>query len=196
MAILNLESYSSIYISMFVKIDVPNYEVLRFSNHFEAFTIIESDGTSNSYTNIGDLASVSDTTFGIRNNSEEVTVTIVGLPLSNISMVLNNEFKGSKIEIRRQFFNGSTLAPIGNSVIKFKGILNNYNIIEEYPDTQGGVGSCSIGFICGTLTDLLQEKRAGRRTNPLDQKIYFPNDLSMDRVPNISGSNYNFGAAL
>jgi hypothetical protein len=196
MAIIDLASYRSIYAAMFIKIDVPNYEVLRFSNHYQPYTITESDSTSYEYTNIGDLMSITDVSFGLRSNTEEIGITIAGLPLTNISTVLNNSFKSSKVEVRRQFFNGSTLEPIGTSVIKFKGTLNNYNIVEDYPEELGGIGSCSITFLCGTMIDLLQEKTAGRRTNPLDEKIYFPADKSMDRVPNIAGSNYNFGAAI
>jgi hypothetical protein len=56
------------------------------------------------------------------------------------------------------------------------------------------VGTCTISFQCSTLIDLMSEKRAGRRTNPMDEKTFFPNDLAMDRVPTLAGSSFNFGA--
>ena len=196
MSTIDLSTYRSIYTALFVRMDVPGYQVLRYSTHFANYSIQESDGNTYSYTNLGTLVGVSDTNFGIRGNTEEVTVTISGIPLTNVTMVLDEDVKSSKIEIRRQFFTGSDYTPIGSPVIKFKGIVNNYTVLEEFPgDGSGAVGTCTIGFLCSTLLDLMENKTAGRRTNPLDQKIYFPSDLSMDRVPTIAGANYNFGAA-
>ena len=194
MAIVDLSNYTSVYAALFVRMDIPNYEVLRYSTHFEAFSITESDGNSYSYNNLGTLVGVSDNTFGIKTNPEELVITISGIPLTNVTMVIGNKVKGSRVEVRRQFFNGSTYATIGSPIIKFKGIVNNYTIVEDFPTDGSGLGTCTIGFICSTLIDLMENKTAGRRTNPLDEKTYFPNDLAMDRVPTIAGANFNFGA--
>ena len=194
MSVIDLENYSSIYTALFVRMDVPNYSILRYSTHYTSYSIVESDGNTYNYTNLGTLVGVSDSTFGIRSNSEEVTVTISGIPLTNVTMVMDEAIKGSKIEIRRQFFTGNDYTAIGSPVIKFKGIVNNFTVTEEYPtDGSGATGTCSIGFLCSTMLDLMENKTAGRRTNPLDEKILFPSDLSMDRVPTIAGANYNFG---
>lgn len=194
MATIDLSNYTSVYTALFVRMDVPGYEILRYSTHYEPYTVTESDNIGYSYTNLGTLIGVSDSTFGIRSNLDEVVVTISGIPLTNVSMVLAEEIKGSKIEIRRQFFNGSSYTPIGTTVIKFRGIVNNYTILEEWPADGNNVGTCTIGFVCSNIMDLMENKRAGRRTNPLDEKIFYPSDLSMDRVPTIAGANFNFGA--
>jgi hypothetical protein len=193
MAIVDLASYTSIYTALFVRMEIAGYATLRYSTHFANYTIRESDGVDYVYSNLGTLVGVSDNTFGIRTNPEEVTITISGIPLTNVSDVLGNNVKGSKVEIRRQFFRGNNYAVIGSPLIKFKGVVNNYNIVEDFPTDGSGLGTCTIGFICSTLIDLMENKTAGRRTNPLDQKLYFPNDLSMDRVPTIAGSSFNFG---
>jgi DNA repair exonuclease SbcCD nuclease subunit len=44
------------------------------------------------------------------------------------------------------------------------------------------------------VVELLNNKTSGRRTNPGDQKEWYPTDLSMDRVPGLANSNFNFGA--
>jgi hypothetical protein len=194
MAIVDLSSYTSIYAALFVLIDVPGYTQLRFSTHFATENIIESDGVSRAYSDLGNLVGVSDNTFGIRTNPEEVNITISGIPLTNVTMVTNNDFKGSRVEIRRKFYRGNNYVAIGTPIVKFKGVVNNYNIVEDFPTDGSGLGTCTIGFICSTLIDLLENKTAGRRTNPLDQKSFFPSDLSMDRVPTIAGSSFNFGA--
>jgi hypothetical protein len=193
MAIVDLSSYKSIYAALFVRMDIPNYEILRYSTHFAAYTVTESDGTSHSYTNLGTLVGVTDNTFGIRTNPEEITITISGVPLTNVSMVLAESIKGSRVEVRRQFFTGNNYTAINTPIVKFKGIVNNYSVVEGWPES-GTVGTCTIGFQCSTLIDLMSEKRAGRRTNPMDEKTFFPSDLSMDRVPTLSGSSFNFGA--
>lgn len=194
MAIVDLASYSSIYAALFVRMDIPNYEVLRYSTHFEAYSITESDNTTHSYTNLGTLVGVTDNTFGIRTNPEEITITISGVPLTNVSMVMAQSIKGSRVEVRRQFFTGNNYTAINTPIVKFKGVVNNYNVVEGWPDSSTRVGTCSISFQCSTLIDLMSEKRAGRRTNPMDEKSFFPSDLSMDRVPTLSGSSFNFGA--
>jgi hypothetical protein len=171
--------------------DLPT-GIERYSTHFSPFSITESQGTF-SYVNLGTLVGVSDNTFGVRINPEEVTITISGVPLSNVTEVLQTNVKGSRVEVRRQFFRGDNYTPIGTPLIKFKGVINNYNIVEDFPIDASGLGTCTIGFLCATLIDLIERKTAGRRTNPLDQKAYFPNDLSMDRVPTIAGSSFNFG---
>lgn len=194
MAIVDLSTYSSIYAALFVRMDIPNYEVLRYSTHFEDYAITESDNTSYSYSNLGTLVGVTDNTFGIRTNPEEITITISGVPLTNVSMVLNQSIKGSRVEVRRQFFTGNNYTPINTPIVKFKGIVNNYSVTEGWPDS-GSVGTCTIGFQCSTLIDLMSKKVAGRRTNPMDEKTFYPNDLAMDRVPNLAGSSFNFGAS-
>ena len=45
-----------------------------------------------------------------------------------------------------------------------------------------------------SVVELLNNKVSGRQTNPRDQKLYYPTDLSMDRVPALAKSNFNFGA--
>lgn len=194
MAIVDLSSYSSIYTALFVRMEIPGYSILRYSTHFANYTIRESDDIDYIYSNLGTLVGVSDNTFGIRTNPEEVVITISGIPLTNVTDILGNKVKGSKVEVRRQFFRGNNYVAIGSPIIKFKGVVNNYTIVEDFPTDGTELGTCTIGFICSTLIDLMERKTAGRRTNPLDQKSFYPSDLSMDRVPTIAGSSFNFGA--
>jgi hypothetical protein len=194
MSTLDLSTYSDIYSAYFVKVDIPDYSILRFSTHYKTLSLVESDNIAYSYTNLGDLVSISDSTATIRVNPEQITVTISGIPSFSISVITEQAIKGSKIEVRKIYMNGSNYQIIGTPIIKFKGIVENYNIAEDYPEQPGGTATSSIGLVCSTLFDMYQNKKAGRRTNPLDMKSYYPTDLSMDRVPTVTGANYNFGA--
>jgi hypothetical protein len=44
------------------------------------------------------------------------------------------------------------------------------------------------------VVNVLENKVAGRKTNPKSQKQFYPSDRSMDRVPTLKGATYNFGA--
>lgn len=193
MTTLDLSSYSSVYTAYFVKLVVTGYATMRMSTHYKPYDIDES-GSVQTYQNLGDLISISDSTSSIKANPEQITITLSGIPAENISIVVDQAIKGSSIEVRKLYMNGATYQAIGAPIIKFKGIVENYNVTEEYPQDNATPASCSVGLICSTLFDMYQNKRAGRRTNPVDEKLYFPLDLSMDRVPTVTGSNYNFGA--
>jgi hypothetical protein len=43
---------------------------------------------------------------------------------------------------------------------------------------------------------MIERRVTGRRTNPDDQKKFYPTDVSMDRVPTLVDANFNFGAPL
>jgi len=70
----------------------------------------------------------------------------------------------------------------------FSGIISNYEISDDL--SQGDdTGQLLINFNCTNLIELLANKIAGRRTNPIDF-----DDESMDRVSVLAKSNFNFGA--
>jgi hypothetical protein len=56
------------------------------------------------------------------------------------------------------------------------------------------VGAVSLTLTCTSVVGLLNNKITGRRTNPTDQELFYPGDKSMDRVPSLAKSNFNFGA--
>jgi hypothetical protein len=81
-----------------------------------------------------------------------------------------------------------TINPIG----RFFGFVNNYQLAEDY-SIETRTASNTIVMTCSSVVDVLDNKISGRKTNPASQKLYFPNDLSMDRVPSLVNSVFNFG---
>jgi hypothetical protein len=125
-------------------------------------------------------------------------VAVSGIPNSSIAEIDSIKLKGSSVEIYRAFFdptNGQLLALDANPTGRFQGVVNNYSLEEDYPQT-GSTATNTIQITCTNAVDLLDKKIAGRRTNPKDQKYFFPSDLSMDRVPVLANSNFNFGAVI
>lgn len=190
---IDLTSYATIQTAMFCRVDVPNYSVLRFSNYNRPITI-----NSESYTNLGTLLGVTDSSSDIRAVAGTLTITISGIPNSSIAEVLDQQFKGSDIQVWRVFFDaasGQMLSITGNPAGRFQGVITNYSLEEDF--AQGSTSSSNrIAFTCSSRVALMSNKVAGRKTNSQDMRAWYPNDVSMDRVMTLAKSNYNFGAIV
>lgn len=188
---LDLSSYKQIQTNLFVKVVIPGYQTIAFSDYHKVYTF-----GSVSYTGVGELLSVSNTTSSLRATPEELSITISGIPTGNISDFVDQTVRGSQCDVHRGFFDATTgeLLPIsGNPAGKFLGVLNNFAITNDQNDN--GEGTVTITFTCTSVVDQLNNKISGRATNPVDQKALYPADISMDRVPALAKSNFNFGAS-
>jgi hypothetical protein len=139
---------------------------------------------------------ITNTVSDLRASPQEISITISGIPSDNIIDILTNKVKGSDVRVYRVFFDSTTgefLEIAGNPAGKFNGIVNNFDITDEL-DMGSSTGTIALTLTCSNVVELLNNKVTGRRTNPIDQKLYYPTDLSMDRVPALAKSNFNFGA--
>lgn len=188
---LDLSSYPNIQSNLFVKIDIPDYEILTFSDYHKTLTI-EGDV----YDGLGQLLAVGNTTSNLRATPGEISISISGIPAGNITDILNNKVKGSSVKIYRAFFDvttGEILSITGNPAGKFQGVVSNFEITDDL-DIGADTGTITLVLTVTSVVELLNNKITGRRTNPIDQKIFYPTDVSMDRVPSLAKSNFNFGA--
>lgn len=189
---IDLSSYLAVQTNLFVRLDIPGYQVLKFSDHNIPYTI-----NSESYTSLGSLLGITDTSSELRATSQEVTISISGIPEANITDILNHRVKGSAVKIYRAFFNpttGAALSITGNPAQKFQGIVSNYDISDDL-DMGSQTGTVTVTLTCTSVVELLNNKVAGRRTNPVDMKQFYSTDVSFDHVPALANSNFNFGAA-
>lgn len=189
---LDLSSYKAVQSNLFVRLDLSYIStVVRLSDRRTATTI---DGES--YVAAGNLLGITATSSDLSATDNEVTITLAGVPNSAISDVINARLKGSKVKIWRGVFNPTTdtlLAIAGNPTGRFSGIISNYAINEEY-DTDTRTATNTITLICSNIIGVLANTYKGRRTNPEDQKKYYPTDVSMDRVSDLVGTYFDFGA--
>jgi len=187
---LDLSTYDSLQTNLFVRLDIPGYQVLTFSDYHKNLTF---GGTT--YSGLGQLLSLSNTTNNLRATSEELSMSISGIPAGNITDILNNKVKGSSLKVYRAFFNsitGELLNIAGNPAGKFQGVVNNFDISDDL-EMGSDTGTITLTLTATSVVDMLTKKVSGRRTNPIDQKALYPNDQSMDRVPSLAKSNFNFG---
>jgi hypothetical protein len=199
MSYLGLSGTTSIGTALFVKLEVDYYkatassepisQVLTFSDFYRDITF--NDIT---YTGLGKLLGVSQTTSELKSSNSNVTITISGIPNGSIEEIVNSRIKGSKITIYRAILDDyilmSGISP--NPVGRFHGFVNNYTLEEEY-NVDSRTAKNTIALICSSKQELLNNKVAGRKTNPSSQKTFYSTDVSMDRVPNLVGANFNFG---
>lgn len=184
---IDLSAYRSIQTNLFVKLDVPGYQVMTFSNYHKDYTI---SGTV--YQGIGQLLAVTSTTNNLRAAPDDLTITISGIPTGNVSAILNNKIKGSSCKVYRGFFNpttGELLSIAGNPAGKFQGVVSNFDITDGL-DMGSDTGTITLTLTITSVVELLNNKVSGRRTNPRD----FSTTKEMDRVPVLAKSNFNFGA--
>jgi len=196
MSTLDLASYPSLSTALFVKLDVEDYGTDRFSTMPYAYSILELDGIYYSYTALGQLLSVSETSTDLRATGQQLTLVLSGIPQSNISLAMQPKLRGSYIEIYRAYFDPTTgvlIDQAGNPSGVFQGIVNNFGLGDEIQEGSLA-GTVSLNLVCSSVVEVMSRKRAGRRTNPLDQRSFYPTDPSMDRVLQIANANYNFGA--
>lgn len=189
-----ISDYQNIRSALFVKVVVPGYTTLAYTDYHKAYTI-----GAVTYSNIGDLLAVSNSESGLRTTKSEVTIALSGILAQTITDITGYDIKGSTVTISRGFFDHETgeliSAITSNPVTKFKGLVNNFGISENF-DAITKQSDFTVSLICTSAVGILDNLTAGRRTNPVDEKAHYPSDLSMDRVPNILNSSFNFGAPL
>lgn len=204
MSFLNLSSYKSIENGLFVKIEVDQYRttagqtpspaVLTFSDYTRSVTI-----GSDTYTALGNMLGITSSTSELKVTNTDITITISGVPNTSLREIIYSRLKGSRVTVYRGFFDSATGAvltgDITNPVGRFRGFITNISVNEEY-DIDTKTASNTISLMCSSIIDVLANTSSGRRTNPEDQKELYPSDLSMDRVPNLVGANFNFGAPV
>lgn len=200
---INLTPYSAIRSHLFVKIQVAHYKdsanatpvakTLLFSDYQTQYVV-----AGDTYGGLGGLMGVTASASELRASATELSITISGIPNYSIAEIIHSRLKGSPVEIRRVLFDPITntqLAIAGNPVLRFKGFVNNYALDEDY-DIQSRQASNTVTLVCSNAVDVLQNKYAGRKTNPASHRRFYPTDAAMDRVPTIEGFDINFGTLL
>ena len=171
---IDLSSYHGVETAMFVKWVIPDHGTEAISDYSSSVTF-----DSTTYTSIGNLLNISQTVNELQASPSKLTITLSGIPSSEVSTLLDNDIKGSTIEVYRGLFDttGTLLTLPSNPTMKFKGIVTNYGISDAVNNTTR-TAETIITLNCNSIVELLSKKVSGRRTNPND----FSDENSMDRV--------------
>lgn len=162
----------------------------------------------NTYATTNGLLGISDITDSLTNSEAEISIVLTGINDSYVETVLDAQIKGSPIAIHRVFFNpnGNQTQVTGTSVFRrFSGMVTNYSIAEDLNLSQYNTANTyyTITLQCSSSMGVLGRKKSGRRTNPSDYKIYYPelgagasgitSDPSLDRILTLHNSSFDFG---
>jgi len=185
---LDFTSTRAIETAIFIKWIIPDFETAFLSDYNTPITF-----GGDTYTNIGNLLSVTGYVDSLKASNSQLTVSLSGIPSGSVSTVLDQQIRGSAIEIYRGIFDphthilDATIDP--NPLLKYKGIITGYDVSDDVDVTEL-LATTTITLTCASPVEILNSKISGRRTNPAD----FADESSMNRVPALANSNFNFGA--
>ena len=180
---------SSIRQAEFIRLTLPS-NTYTFCN---AASPIDVDGIT--FTNLGSLLQLSDIKRDVKANSSDLSVSLTGVDGTNIAIVLGSELKGSRIEVWRGFLDNNNQiieSPTQQFFKRYQGIVSNFSITEDWNE-QARIRVATVGLSCASFRTILENRVGGVLTTPKIWQVYYPNDTSMNRVPSIAGSYFDFG---
>lgn len=148
------------------------------------------------FTGLGDLLSLGDIQRDIKATSDDLSITLTGIDGNNVHMLLDEDIKGSLVEVWRGFLDSDNqiiTSPSQQFFKRYQGIVNNMSITEEYNiKLRNRVATCSIS--CCSFRLILENRMAGIKTNTVSWQQFYPGDTSMDRVAVVQAQYFDFGA--
>jgi hypothetical protein len=180
---------SSIRYAEFIQLTMPS-NVYTFCNAAAPVTV---NGIT--FTNLGSLLSISDIKRDIKANSSDLNISLTGVDGTNVAIILGSEIKGSRIKVWRGFLdtnNQIIQTPTQQFFERYQGIVSNYSITEDWNE-QLRSRVATVGISCASFRTILENRVGGVRTTPKIWQVFYPGDNSMNRVPAIAGSYFDFG---
>ena len=167
--------------------NTANTNVYTFSSAYQPETI---DGQI--YTPLGGLLAVGVQQRDLRATSADTSITLSGIDGNNIYIALATKIKGSKIEITRGFYNNNYI--LSNTAHRFTGIVTSYNIAEDLQIIED-TDNFTVTVNASSFKSVLENRIAGRKTNPTSWQVFNSTDSSMNNIYSISDQNFDFGKA-
>lgn len=145
------------------------------------------------FSGLGGYLAISQIQRDIKATSRDISLSISGIDPANVPLVLNNS-KGGIVEMwRGSIDDQGAVQTISGTLQFFKritGIITNVGVDEDWTD-RDRTATCTLTV--STFRAVLDARQAGIRTNPTFWKVRYPNDVSMDRVPVIANTYFDFG---
>ena len=187
--VMNALSSPSINYGEFVRLTTST-NVYTFCN---AATPITVDGIT--FSGLGSLLGIGDIKREMKATSADLNISLTGIEATNVAIILSANIKGSKVEVWRGFFDSNNqiiTTPTQQFFKRYQGYVSNFSITEDWNDKiRSRVATCGIS--CASFRTILQNRIAGLTTNPIVWKKFYAGDTSMDRVPVIAATFFDFG---
>lgn len=180
----------SINYGEFIKLTTAS-DTYTFCNAASPITV---DGIT--FTNLGSLLSIGDIRRETKATSGDLTISLTGVDGANVAVILDSDIKGSLVEVWRGFFDSNNqiiTTPSLQFFKRYQGYVNNFSVTENWDEQmRTRIATCSIS--CSSFRMILQNRISGLKTNPSVWRNFYGNDSSMDRVPVIASTFFDFGA--
>jgi len=150
----------------------------------------------NTYTQLGNFMGMSELRDDLKVTNNQINLQLTGIPTddgspSYMGIALNSNLKGSKVKIRRAFFNQGNYDP-AQVYLRFDGYVSNFSLSENW-DQDNKMSSNSIGIQCSNIHAIMEKKYSGRRTNDTDEQVLYPGDTGMSYVKRLADTQFDFG---
>ena len=171
------------------------------STYYIANTYNPITWNGHNYTALGHFMGISEIQDDIKATNNNLSLTLSGIPAqagdpdntSDSGLILNSNIKGSRVEIRRAFFDTTTGALLDDQVfLRFSGYISNYTLTDSV-DVEGRTAVNTIVAQCSSIHAVLEKRIVGRRTNDTDQQLFYRGDTSFSRVAKIANKSFDFG---
>lgn len=187
--------------------DVRHCVLIDITVNTTTYTISNAYGpityAATTYTGLGHLIGMAEIQDDLRATTGQLQLSLSGIPkatgeqglgtwTSYVSLILNQRLKGSRVRIYRAFFNEQRQILESSVSLRFSGYVSNYSLADS-TDLDSRLESYTCVLNLTNVLGILERRIAGRRTNPTDQKFWFPGDTGMDRVILISNTAFDFG---
>jgi len=148
------------------------------------------------FNNLGSLLSISQIDRNIKATSTDLTVQLTGVDGSNVSIILAANIKGSNIDVWRGFLDSQNqilTTPTLQFFKRYTGIVSNASITEQF-DEKLRIRIATVGISCSSFRTILDNRIQGIKTVPKAWNFIYPNDTSMNRVPIVASTYFDFGS--
>lgn len=147
------------------------------------------------FSGLGSLLAIGDIKREMKATSADLSISLTGIESTNVAIILSADIKGSKVEVWRGFFDSNNqiiTTPSQQFFKRYQGYVSNFSITEDWnQNLRSRVATCGIS--CASFRTILENRIAGITTNPVVWKNFYSGDVSMDRVPVIASTYFDFG---
>jgi hypothetical protein len=150
---------------------------------------------SMTFSNLGSLLSISAIDRNIKASSADLAISLTGVDGANVAVVLAANIKGSNIDVWRGFLDSNNqiiTSPTQQFFKRYSGIVSNCSITEDFND-QLRTRIATVGITCASFRTILENRIQGIKTTPKAWNFTYPSDTSMNRVPVIAATYFDFG---
>jgi hypothetical protein len=164
--------------------------VYTFCNAATAITV-----SGMTFSNLGSLLNIGDIKRETKATSGDLTISLVGVDGANVGIILASDIKGALVEIWRGFFDSNNqiiTSPTLQFFKRYQGFVSNYSITEDWNE-KARIRTATCSLSCSSFRTILQNRISGLKTNPTVWQNFYSNDISMNRVPVIAATFFDFG---